>query len=157
MQKKDEVYNMYEAPFALTDAATPAGLAASVALQRSTHLQATPVSDQFFGGPNIDLLQSRLRDIIKQQTGYVIDRQSPEQLLIVMRYVYMQSARHEGGAREVRRLNELVLAEIVPQVGAGLAQYMDYLRDASRMYTPIPRGQATSLKGTKAVELFKGF
>lgn len=155
--RRDQVYNMYEAPFALTDAQTPAGLPAAVSLQRSTHLQATPVSDEFFGAANIEVLQTRLRDIIQKQTGYAIDRQSTEQLLIVMRYVYMQSARHEGGSREVRRLNELVLAEIVPQVGAGLAQYMDYLRDASRMYTPIPRGQATSLKGTKTTQLFKGF
>lgn len=151
-----DVMNVYEAPFVLTDRSVQPGQAAAVGVQRSTHLQATPLSTAFFSSANIERLQSRLRDIIRQKTGYVIDRQSDEQLLIVMRYVFMQSARHEGGAREVRRLNELVLVEIVPQVGSGLAQYLGYLKDASRMYTPMPRGQATSVKGTKAVELFRG-
>lgn len=149
------VLDAQETPFALMDAA-PGTQAAAVSLQRSTHLQATPLSDAFFARANIDRLQARLREVVRDKTGYVIDRQSDEQLLIAMRYVFMQSARHTGGQREVRRLNELVLAEIVPQVGAGLAQYLGYLRDASQMYTPMARGQATSLKGTKAVELFKG-
>ena len=150
------VYDIYEAPFALTDRTRPSQEAAT-GLQRSTHLQATPLSAAFFAQANIDALQARLRGIIHEKTGYTIDRQSDEQLLIVMRYVYVQSARHVGGAREVRRLNELVLVEIVPQVGSGLAQYLAYLRDASQMYTPLPRGQATSLKGTLTTELFKGF
>lgn len=151
-----DVVNMYEAPFAFTDRGVPAGEAAAVGMQRSTHLQATPLSTAFFSRDNIEVLQTRLRDVIREKMGLVIDRQSEEELLIVMRYVFMQSARHEGGAREVRRLNELVLVEIVPQVGSGLAQYLGYLRDASRMYTPMPRGQATSVKGSKATELFKG-
>lgn len=148
------VYDMYEAPFALTDS-MPSDHAAA-GLQRSTHLQVTPLSAAFFSKANIEHLQTRLRDVIRDKTGFVIDRQSDEQMLIVMRYVFMQSARNDGGSREVRRLNELVLVEIVPQVGSGLAQYLAYLRDASQMYTPLPRGQATSLKGTKTVELFKG-
>lgn len=154
-QQQADVYDMYEAPFKLTESSVR-GAEVATDLQRSTHLQATELSAAFFAPRNLDALQARLRDIIRDQTGLVIDRQSDEQLLIVMRYVFMQSARHEGGSREVARLNELVLAEIVPQVGAGLAQYLDYLRDASQMYVPMPRGQATSLKGTKTTELFKG-
>lgn len=148
------VYDIYEAPFALTDA-TKAGEQARVGLLRSTHLQASPLSDAFFSAQNVEHLQTRLRDVILEKTGYAIDRQSDEQLLIVMRYVFMQSARHEGGSREVRRLNELVLVEIVPQVGSSLAQYLAYLRDASQMYTPLKRGQATSLKGTRQTEMFR--
>lgn len=151
---RPSVYDIYEAPFSMVDRGAPPA-APGVGLQRSTHLQATPLSDAFFAQANVDHLQARLRDVILDKTGYAIDRQSDEQLLIAMRYVFMQSARHQGGAREVRRLNELVLAEIVPQVGAGLAQYLTYLRDASQMYTPLPRGQATSLKGTKPNELFR--
>lgn len=152
---KPSVYDIPEAPFTLYDSiATPESQ--FVGLQRSTHQQATELSQAFFGGDNIEHLQRRLRAEIKKRTGYVIDRQSDEQLLIVMRYVFMQSARNFGGAAEVRRLNELVLREIVPQVGAGLAQYLGYLKDASTLPTPIPRGQATSIKGTKTTELFKG-
>lgn len=149
------VYDIAEAPFALFGgSATPEDR--WVSMTRSTHLQANDVGRAFFSDDNVDALQRRLRDEIRARTGMVIDRQSDEQLLIVMRYVYMQSARNVGGAGEVRRLNDLVLREIVPQVGAGLAQYMAYLRDASTIAQPIPRGLATSVKGTKPNELFRG-
>jgi hypothetical protein len=154
--QKPSVYDVYEAPFSLYDPRVGAAQGVAPAMQRSTHLQETETSRLFFGRPNIDALQGRLVRAIRERTGYTIDRQSEEQLLIVMRYVYMQSGRHHGGAREVARLNELVLREVVPQVGAGLAQYLDYLRDASTMYTPIARGQATSIKGTKSLEVFRG-
>lgn len=155
MEDQSGVYNMYEAPFSSFDP-MPSGEVPAVAMQRSTHLQTSGVSELFFGANNIEVLQRRLRREIARLTGYGIDRQSEQQLLIVMRYVYMQSSRHVGGAGEVARLNELVLAEIVPQVGAGLAQYMGYLRDASTLPSPMDRGQATSIKGSKTVQMFRG-
>lgn len=150
---RPNVIDIYEAPFTMYDDLRSEG--AREGLRASTHLQRTPLSDAFFGGANVERLQAALRAEILKRTGYAIDRQSDEQLLIVMRYVFMQSARHQGGEEEVARLNGLVLREIVPQVGAGLAQYLAYLRDASTLPTPIPRGQATSIKGTKPNELFR--
>ncbi len=147
--------DMYEKPFSLFDDSVR-GAGAGANMQRSTHVQQTEVSARFFSQDNIDRLQGLLRQAVREATGYAIDRQSQEQLLIVMRYVYMQNSLHVGGEREVRRLNALVLRETVPQVAAGLAQYLDYLRDASTMPVPIARGQATSIKGTKTTELFRG-
>lgn len=155
MSAKASVYDVYEKPFSLY---TPDGSGQNRrdAMERSTHLQQTQASRMFFDARNVDTLQRRLQQEIRTRTGMRIDRQSDEQLLIVMRYVFIQSGSNMGGAGEVARLNELVLAEIVPQVGAGLMQYIDYLRDASTLPTPIPRGQATSIKGLKTTELFKG-
>lgn len=153
------VYDVPELPFSLFDTTTkttdvPTGVATG--LVRSTHVQESDVSRAFFSTKNMDVLQKELRDSILEQTGYLIDRQSDESLLIIMRYVYMQSGRNCGGSAEVRRLNRLVLREIVPQVASGLMQYLAYLKDASTMAMPLPRGQATSLKGTKTTELFRG-
>lgn len=156
MAARGGVYDIEEASFVLYDHEIPTPEDRFVGMQRSTHLQATDVSHQFFSSNNVEALQRRLQSEIKRRTGYGIDRQSEEQMLIVMRYVFMQSARHTGGGAEVRRLNELVMREIVPQVGAGLAQYLAYLHDASTLPTPIARGQATSIKGTKTAELFTG-
>lgn len=150
------VLDIPEAPFSLYDGSVGTQESRNVSMVRSTHLQPNALSASFFGNANLDALQRRIQQEIRKRTGYVIDRQSDEQLLIVMRYVYMQSARNTGGAAEVRRLNELVLREVVPQVGAGLAQYLGYLRDASTLPTPIARGQATSIKGTKTTQLFTG-
>lgn len=147
--------DIYEQPFQLASNMAP-GEEAAISMLRSTHLQPTETASMFFSRKNIDRLQAVLARRVEQSMGVAIDRQSDEQMLIVMRYVYMQSSSNTGGAAEVDRLNELVLAEIVPQVGAGLAQYVSYLRDASRLPTPIPRGQATSIRGTKTTELFRG-
>jgi hypothetical protein len=148
------VYDIAERPFSLYEA-TPTPVDAGEALVRSTHLQVGQVGRAFFGAENLDRLQRRLRQVVARLTGYEIDRQSDEQLMIVMRYVYMQSSTHTGGAAEVARLNELVLREVVPQVGSGLAQYMAYLRDASSLPTPIPRAQATSIRGVRTGTEFR--
>jgi hypothetical protein len=150
------VLDTYEAPFSMVDASVGVAEGPAAAMMRATGLQPTQTSNTFFGQANIDAIQRRLIRVIKERTGYTIAPQSQEQLLIIMRYVYVQSGRNEGGAAEVARLNELVLREVVPQVGAGLAQYLGYLRDASTMYTPMARGQATSIKGSKSLEVFRG-
>lgn len=155
MNQNQSVYDVQESPFTLYDDVR-APEDSSVGMIRSTHLQGNDLSQRFFSNDNMEHLQRRLQGEIKKRTGFVIDRQSDEQLAIVMRYVYIQSGRNTGGAAEVKRLNDLVLREVVPQVGAGLAQYLAYLRDASTLPTPIPRGLATSVKGTKTTELFKG-
>ena len=100
----------------------------------------------------------KLRDSIRDQLGYVIDwrSQSDQDLVVVMRYVYVQHGANVGGAAEVRRLNNLVLKEIVPLVASGVLQHLAYLRDASQLPTPLDRGIASSVKGTMTTELFRG-
>lgn len=148
------VYDNAEAPFSAF-ADVPVAVGPEVGLQRSTHLAPTPLSEKFFSRANVDALQRALRDVIRRRMGYAIDRQSDQQLMIVMRYVFMQRARHEGGDAEVRRLNDEVLREIAPQVASGVEQYIGYLRDASTLPTPMARGQATSIKGTTTGSLFR--
>lgn len=127
------------------------------AMLRSIRQQPSALGAAFFSPGNVDDIQRRLHDIVFRKTRYRIDRQSDEQLLIIMRNVFVNFARFEGDVpREVRRLDDLVLAEVVPQVGAGLAQYLAYIRDASTLPTPIARGQSTTVKGTKGGELFRG-
>ncbi len=117
-----------------------------------------PLNTAFFGTKNIDHLQSRIISVIKQKTGMTIGRQSDDELLVVMRNVYMSAGalRRSGGvAREVSRLNEAVLRIAVPNVGAGLAAYLGYVRDASRLPEPLPRGEQTSIKGQLTATLFR--
>lgn len=125
----------------------------------ATRQAPTPLHEAFFGRANMDRIKLALRDSIRDQLGYVIDwrSQSDQDLQVVMRYVYVQHGANAGGAAEVRRLNALVLAEIVPGVASGVLQHLAYLRDASRLPAPLDRGVASSVKGTTTTELFKGF
>ncbi len=127
------------------------------AMVRSMHVQETPLSSAFFSVANVNALQSGLRDAIRRRTSYAIDRQSDDSLLTIMRYVFVRDGRGvvPDVKAEVARLNALVLAEAAPIVAAGLAQYLAYVRDASRLPNPLPRAQQTSIKGSNTTELFR--
>ena len=125
-------------------------------MTRTIHMQDTPLSALFFSAPNVDEVQRRLRDIIRKETGYTIQRQSDDAILVAMRHVYIRDAANlPDAAREVTHLNSAVLAEIVPMVASGLMQYLAYVRDASRLPQSLPRPQQASIKGSRSTELFR--
>jgi hypothetical protein len=126
-------------------------------MTRTIHLQDTDLSLRFFSVANVQEIQNRLRDFVRRETGYTVERQSDDALLAAMRHVYVRDARNNGMdvGRELARLNSIVLSETVPLVITGLTQYLAYLRDASRLPPPLPRPLQTSIKGSKTVELFR--
>lgn len=152
-------YNNFEPPFSMVSQGLPPGLEDTVtAVLRSLNQARTPLVEAFFSVGNIDVIQNRLRATILKQAGYAIDRQSDEHLVVIMRKVYAEYATNtsENIGSEVRRLNDVVLSNIVPMVAAGVAARLAYLKDASRLPEPLPRGTQTSIKGTKTFELFRG-
>lgn len=118
----------------------------------------SPLSASFFSKENLNNIQIALRNRVHCKTGHTIGRQNEDTLLIIMRAIYALHAQNpttpEEVTREVQRINELVLAEIVPMAAGNLAAYLGYLRDASTMATPMPRGVNTSRKGTDVFSLF---
>lgn len=155
------VYDIPQEGYPLFSAAGGGGGLESMtrAMVRSLGQQPTGLAAAFFAPGNVDEVQDRMREVVFRRTGHRIDRQSDEQLLILMRNVFVEYARHEAPdvPSEVRRLDNVVLAQAVPIVAAGLAQYLSYLRDASQLPPPLPHGQATSIKGTRTLEMDRGF
>ena len=148
-----------EAPFPLASQEPHAALADDVnGIARSMGQLRSPLMDAFFSPRNFDVLQNRLRATIQKQTGYAIGRQSDTDLQVIMRRVYVEHASNtlEAIEAEVGRLNTIVLQTVVPMVATGVAAHLAYLRDASRLPEPLPRGVQTSVKGTKTFELFRG-
>ena len=124
----------------------------------SMHQCETPLSRAFFSATNMNTIQTNLRIIVREKTGYVIGRQSDEQVALIMRGVFTLYANPGAPVEnEVRRLNATVLSQLAPQVGTGIAAYLGYVRDASQMHVPLERAKNMSMKGTKTTELFKGF
>ena len=119
---------------------------------------ASPLSSAFFSQENVNTIQISLRDRVRCKTGYTIGRQADDTLLIIMRAIYALHAQNpmtaSDVAKEVQRINELVLQDIVPMAAGNLASYLGYLRDASTMATPIARGINTSRKGTDVFSMF---
>lgn len=115
------------------------------------HIGETLLTQVFFSQQNIGNIQKLIRFLIHKETKYVIDNQSIEELLIVMRSVFLQYAKHpalldprqplniqqkikDQTTKEAGRLNEIVINEIYPTVLTGLKQYLQYLNDASQPY-----------------------
>lgn len=128
-------------------------------LSKSIGQCVSPLTAAFFSRENINAIQIALRDKIRCKTGYSIDRQHDEAMLIIMRALYALHSQNptspEQIAAEVRRLNAIVLADLVPMVLSNLASYLGYLRDASTLPTPLARGVNTSRRGTDTFSLFQ--
>ena len=97
-------------------------------------------------------MQRRLIEAVKAKTGYTVDRQSDVELTGIMRGVYEGFSNNTGGAKEIARLNAIVLDIVVDQVAAGIEGYLSYLKDASTIPEPLSRGTFASMKGERALE-----
>jgi len=152
--RMDEVYGQRARPFPLIDNRRGnVNFQESLAERMAKTLQvaASPLVRAFFSEQNLETVQRLLRDAVRSKTGFAIDRQSDEQLLIVMRAVFADRAANvpRDVPAEVRRLNEAVISTLFNGVVSNMTAHLAYLRDASRLRTPIERGAATSIKGLR--------
>lgn len=130
------------------------------------HIGETLLTQAFFSNRNVDNIQKLIRFLVHKETNYIIDNQSVEELLIVMRSVFLQYAEHPAlldplqpkeiqdkikkqTTNEVKRLNEIVINEIYPTVMAGLKQYLQYLNDASEPYQIMDKPINDNIKGQR--------
>lgn len=109
----------------------------------------TLLTRMFFSKTNVENIQKLIRFYVYENTGFKIDNQSNNEVLIVMRSIFLEYSRHpklltenmseeskkellQQYSEEVRSLNERVVNWIVPEVASQTKQYVDYLRDSSQ-------------------------
>jgi hypothetical protein len=131
------------------------------------------LSQMFFSDKNMQSIQNILRLLMYKHASVVIDNQSPEELLIIMRSVYLEYSSHPEVidqkspmdrvqrvlpkyTNEVARLNEIVVNQIVPKVLSQLQQYMDYIRDATEQPYIMDRPTNDSVAGKKEYRSITG-
>jgi hypothetical protein len=112
--------------------------------------ESTPLSTAFFSRDNIDRIQNAIRKGVferSQPKGYVIDKQSADDLKIIMRAIYYQYARNlpNDVAGQIADLNQKVEDWSVPHILSAVDHYHYYINDISHM--PIPLAQPKSLSG----------
>ena len=105
----------------------------------------------FFSNENLHQIQNVIKLLVFKYTNKIIDNQSKEELLIIMRSIYLEYFHQPIDYNEtldeqtkkvaitqtqieVKRLNELVINEIIPKIISELQQYFDYIRDASKPF-----------------------
>jgi len=120
----------------------------------------------FFSEKNIENIQNVIKFIVHKETKYIIDKQSTNELLIIMRAVFLEYSRHpklitekmskeerdvllKQYSTEVERLNTIIINQIVPKIISQLQQYVDYLKDASEQPYYMDKPKNDSIKGQK--------
>jgi hypothetical protein len=116
----------------------------------------SPVSKMYFSGENVDRIQNQMRKEVFERSkpkGYVIDKQSIDDLKIIMRAIYLQYARNlpTDIAAQVEDLNRKVCDWSVPHILSAVDHYNFYLNDISHLPIPLPHMQHLSRAGTKTL------
>jgi hypothetical protein len=111
--------------------------------------EASMLSILFFHPQNMDTIQTELRFRVYQKVGVLVGKQSDNELLTVMRSIYLQDSRNLPGryTEQIQELNEKVLEYCVKNVSSNALQHQQYIQDASTM--PVPMAHPISTNVTK--------
>jgi subtilisin-like proprotein convertase family protein len=125
----------------------------------NTKSQPTPLVASYFSDANIQVIQKKLKNVVKKHTNLTIDNQSCEQLYQVMLYVYRMFGKNvtQNVSIEVNYLNDIVINEISPSVISNVLQYINYIKDISKPPQIMPHGKATTVKGDNSLSLPKSY
>ena len=104
-------------------------------------LECSLLSKTFFSAGNQQIVQNAVRAGVYQMSGnkYSIAPQPYDQLLVVMRSIYLMNARHlpENISGQVDELNSLVISHCVPKLFSEAKGYLQYLKDVSTLAMPL--------------------
>lgn len=126
----------------------------------------TPLTFAFFSNKNIQNIQNLIKYVVNKEMGYVVDNQSTNELMIIMRSIFLEYSLHpklidesmsdeekkiliKKYTDEVDRLNKIVINSIVPKIISQIQQYIDYLKDASQQPYQMDKPQNVSVQGQK--------
>jgi len=111
----------------------------------------SPLNTLYFSAFNQDLLQRGIREKFKQVTGIKIDTQNSDDLLTLMRYVFINNSgdHHDKIYAQVRAMNTIVIDTAVGQIKTGVAQYLAFVKEVDTVATPLDQPVNTSTYGNK--------
>jgi hypothetical protein len=126
----------------------------------------TPLTFLFFSKKNINNIQNIIKFAVNREIGYVVDDQSTNELLIIMRAIFLEYSLHpklpepemsekdrnelmKKYTIEVARLNTILVNHIVPKIVSQIQQYVDYLKDASEQPYQMDKPINHSIKGQR--------
>ena len=118
----------------------------------------SPVSEIFFSAENIEVIQNFIRrEVYNKSTpkGYIIDKQSVEELKIIMRAIYLQYARNlpTDIKGQLDDLNVKVADWCVPHILSAVDHYHFYINDISHLPVPLEHMKHLSRAGTRTLPM----
>jgi hypothetical protein len=123
-------------------------------------VQDTPLSKIFFSKDNINLLQNTIiQKIRNSNNNYLIDRQSDEEMIIIMRSIFLTNSKNNDTniKLQIKELNNLVLEFCIPNIITNIKQHLQYLEDIDKPIIPIEPPKNVSSAGEKTLQPNFGF
>lgn len=121
-----------------------------------TMIERTPVGDMFFSHANMKHLKYLICRSIYQRSGGKYnpspEAQSDNELLLVMRSIYLNHARHlpDKIVEQVAELNYQIIIDMVPRAISNAQQQLAFIRDSTQQPLPMDRSQCVSSAGTRS-------
>jgi hypothetical protein len=121
-----------------------------------TFQERNPLMDFFFSKKNLDHIQDLQVAMVGYESNgyYKISRQSDNELLTVMRSIYIKTPTNpystgEDFRRDICTLNKNVLDWTVPKILVHIQQHLGYIRDQGNNPRPLQQPEFMSNAGTK--------
>ena len=117
--------------------------------------QKSKLSELYFSQANIDYLQNQIIKQVYDKTNgkYKITKQNEDELIVVMKGIFLQNARNNDNnlQYQIDELNVLVLEYCVNNVYVNLLQYVKYIDDITKEQVIMDRPQNVDIKGSKTL------
>lgn len=125
------------------------------------NMEATPLNQAYFSSANVQIVQNKIRHGVyeKSKGEFLIDPQSVDELLTVMRAMYLQYGRNlpDRIPEQIADLNQLVADWAIPKIMAEASMHKYYLRDISTMPVPMAHPMKMTMVGSKTQSLDRFF
>lgn len=112
----------------------------------------------FFHNKNIQIIQKQIIvEIFRQSNGnYLIDKQSPDDILAVMRNIFKKHATHSPNdiTNQIRELNYQVVKSVIPCIMLEIRSHEKYLEDIFNPRFVMDHPVNSSKKGSKILPPF---
>jgi hypothetical protein len=115
----------------------------------------TPLNQVFFSGANMERLHNAIQSTVKGMVNADIDRQSDDDLMMIMRSYYLQYAENNPNrvGEELIDLNERVIAFASNRIAVEVEAYRYYRKDILDFPAPISNPINVKIYGTRTGEL----
>jgi Family of unknown function (DUF5761) len=118
------------------------------------NVMANDLNRAFFSQANVQILQNKIRREVYDRSGgeFLVDEQSVDTLLIIMRAMYLQYGKNQPThiKEQIVELNQLVADYAVPDIVSACSMDRQYLHDITHMPVPMAQPIALTQKGTKS-------
>ena len=105
------------------------------------NFERSKLSDAYFSRQNIQIIQNGIRKGVydKSQSQILVDNQPEDQIVTVMRAIYLQHSKNLeiNIPQQIADLNNLVLNYCINNVFNEAVAYLKYKEDASTMHVPM--------------------